>query len=50
MANERDNKYIDEEEVYNKSLLDQHLLDNNIDAFRDEFLGMRKNTILYLIR
>ena len=40
MANERDNKYIDEEEVYNKSLLDQHLLDNNIDAFRDEFLGM----------
>lgn len=40
MANERDNKYIDEEEVYNKSLLDQHLLDNDIDAFRDEFLGM----------
>ncbi|MGN5883056.1 MULTISPECIES: magnesium transporter [Staphylococcus] len=33
-------KYIDDQDVYNKELLDHLLLENDIDAFREEFLSM----------
>lgn len=40
MTNDNDTKLLDDEEVYNKSLLDQLLSENNIDDFREEFLSM----------
>ncbi|MHD0398189.1 magnesium transporter [Staphylococcus simulans] len=39
MAKEND-KFVEDQQVYNKDLLEQHLLDNDIDAFREEFLSM----------
>ncbi|KOR14021.1 magnesium transporter MgtE [Staphylococcus carnosus] len=35
-----DKKFMDEKEVYNKELLDNLLLNNDIDKFREEFLSM----------
>ncbi|MCE5037683.1 magnesium transporter [Staphylococcus auricularis] len=40
VTNDNDTKLLDDEEVYNKSLLDQLLSENNIDDFREEFLSM----------
>ena len=40
MANERDSITLEDEQVYDKDLLDRLLHENQIDAFREEFLSM----------
>ncbi|MCG7339384.1 magnesium transporter [Staphylococcus sp. ACRSN] len=40
MANEKDSITLEDEQVYDKNLLDHLLQDNQIDEFRDEFLSM----------
>ena len=40
LANEKDSITLEDEQVYDKNLLDHLLQDNQIDEFRDEFLSM----------
>ncbi|MEJ7219658.1 magnesium transporter [Staphylococcus gallinarum] len=40
MANEKDSITLEDEQVYDKDLLDRLLHENQIDAFREEFLSM----------
>ena len=40
MANEKDSIVLEDEQVYDQTLLDNLLLNNHIDEFRDEFLSM----------
>lgn len=40
MANEKESITLEDEKVYDKVLLDNLLVNNHIDEFRDEFLSM----------
>ncbi|MDN8837076.1 magnesium transporter, partial [Staphylococcus aureus] len=40
MANEKESITLEDEQVYDKVLLDDLLINNHIDEFRDEFLSM----------
>ena len=40
MANEKESITLEDEQVYDKVLLDDLLINNHIDEFRDEFLSL----------